>query len=102
MLCDWFETVCIGAKVDARVTAKQLVQHKFFKQRADADAVKQFFGHILKSTEQRINGALQRPKWFPVRADEQDALGDENVNASNHVLTVTPAQTQSETASEQV
>jgi len=89
------------AQVDSRVTAKQLVQHKFFKQRADADAVKAFFGHILKSTEQRINGALQRPMWFPVRADEADALGDENVNASNHVLTVTPAQNQSETASEQ-
>jgi len=82
------------ASVDKRMTAKQLVSHKFFKQRADADGVKQFFGHILKSTEQRINGALQRPKWFPVPADEQDTLGGNSSDDgdANVTLTVTPAQ----------
>merc|ERR1719204_463455 len=85
------------AKVEQRTSAKHLLQHKFLRLRADAEQVTTFFKHILKSTEQRINGALQRPQWFPMRADEQDALSNENVDESNHVLTITPAQAQGHT-----
>eukprot|EP01084_Bolivina_argentea_P184576 318340_1 len=58
---------CCAPKKENRISINKLCEHKFFS-KLNLDnahvAIKQYFGHILKSTEKRINSALSAPKTF--------------------------------------
>jgi len=86
---------CCGP-LESRLSVKKLVEHKFFKRQncPDPAGVQNFFGHILKSTEQRINSSLPIPpsmKTFDDSLIPSDVSpSNENVDDSNLNVVVSP------------
>jgi len=86
---------CCGP-LPERISVNKLVEHKFFKGKGKAAtcpnpaAIQNFFGHLLKSTEKRINSALDAPPSLKtLDIDVVDSSlgslvgGNENVDDSN-------------------
>lgn len=74
---------CCGP-LNARISINKLVEHKFFKKDNDCPnpvAIQNFFGHILKSTEKRINNSLEPPP--SLKPPDIDIDGNENIDDSN-------------------
>lgn len=79
---------CCGP-LKERISVNKLVEHKFFKGAncPNPEAITNFFGHILKSTEQRINSSLAAPPSMKTNNIDVDGTllgGNENVNDSNN------------------
>eukprot|EP01083_Nonionella_stella_P191358 708367_1 len=55
---------CCASKLENRISINKLLEHKFFTKKAEHINIKQYFGHILKSTEKRINSSLSAPNGF--------------------------------------
>eukprot|EP00486_Rosalina_sp_Unknown_P014963 CAMPEP_0201596006 /NCGR_PEP_ID=MMETSP0190_2-20130828/192829_1 /ASSEMBLY_ACC=CAM_ASM_000263 /TAXON_ID=37353 /ORGANISM="Rosalina sp." /LENGTH=708 /DNA_ID=CAMNT_0048056201 /DNA_START=88 /DNA_END=2214 /DNA_ORIENTATION=+ len=72
---------CCNPDLDQRIKISKLMEHKFFRSKCEPLQIKQYFSHILKSTEKRINSSLQAPKSFNYNGTI--ANNDENINNVN-------------------
>ena len=68
-----------------RISVNKLLNHKFFAKKSDAAAITQYFGHILKSTEKRINPSLQSPLTLlnGCYNEQMQETNQENINDAN-------------------
>ena len=81
---------CCNPNVEQRIKISKLMEHKFFKGKCEPLQIKQYFSHILKSTEKRINSSLQAPISFNYNGTITN--NDENINDINNNGTNKPQQ----------
>ena len=85
---------CCNPNVEQRIKISKLMEHKFFRSKCEPTHVKQYFSHILKSTEKRINSSLQAPLSFNYNGTISNN-NDENkndINAIQQIIQISPSQ----------
>lgn len=82
---------CCNPDIEQRIKISKLMEHKFFKGRCEPLQIKQYFSHILKSTEKRINSSLPAPLSFNYNGTNT-TNNDENINNINENMINSPQQ----------